>query len=110
MELGAMVVVSLQNPKEKVWGQLVSLKPEGVTLRAIDLTMFDDFVQQAKAIESTALSFSTVFYPLHRVERIALDEVRGEAISLTERFEQQVGKSVEAYLTLRGDLGLGSEG
>ncbi len=96
--VGAVVVVSLHNPKERVWGQLLNLNAAGITMKAIDLSSFDDFVRQSKNPEQDPFGLPTVFYPLVRVERIALDEKRGGVPSLAQTFEQQVGSSLEEYL------------
>ena len=46
MEPHSIVVISLQNPKEKLWGELLDVTNAGVTVRGIDLSSFDDFVSQ----------------------------------------------------------------
>jgi hypothetical protein len=46
LSAGHAVIVYLQNPKEKVWGLLVSLGTAGVVVRCIDLTAFDDWMRQ----------------------------------------------------------------
>lgn len=99
MIVGAVVVVSLHNPKERVWGQMMSLNPAGITVRAIDLNAFDDFIRQVKDVEEDPVGLPTIFYPMHRIERIALDEERGGIPSLAQTFERQVGQTLEEYLT-----------
>jgi len=98
MELNAVVIVSLHEPKERIWGQLISLTDAGVTLRGIDLNSFDDFVSQVKQPEEGQVGLATIFYPMRRVERIALDEAKGSIPSLSQTFERQVGRSVLEYL------------
>jgi hypothetical protein len=41
---------------------------------------------------------ATVFYPLHRVERIALDEEVGNVPSLATTFHQRAGMTLSEYL------------
>jgi hypothetical protein len=98
MMAGAVVVVSLNNPKERVWGQMMSLNPAGITARVIDLNAFDDFIRQVKDAAEEPVGLPSVFYPMHRIERIALDEERGGVPSLAQTFEQQVGQTLEEYL------------
>ncbi|MBI4466282.1 MAG: hypothetical protein HY656_02490 [Acidobacteria bacterium] len=98
MELNAIVIVSLHDPKERVWGQLLSLTEAGVTVRGIDLNSFDDFVRQVKSPDEGVVGLATIFYPMQRVERIALDEPKGSIPSLSQTFERQVGRSVAEYL------------
>jgi hypothetical protein len=96
---GAIVIVDLTNPTEKLWGVLHDLGVAGVTVRAINLSSFDDWMSQAARRDQT-LGLSTLFVPLFRVERIFLDEPVGAVESYRERFAKRVGVSVEAYLGL----------
>ena len=100
MEPDSIVVVSLHGPKEKVWGRLLSLNAAGITVQGIDLNAFDDWVRQALDAEPNTVTLSTAFYPMHRVERIALDEPVGEIPSLAQRFSSRVGISLQEYLKL----------
>ncbi|MCZ6904441.1 MAG: hypothetical protein O7F56_02110, partial [Acidobacteria bacterium] len=77
LESNSIIVVSLMNPKEKVWGQMLSLNPAGITVRGVGLPSFDDFLRQVRAKEETTVGLSTTFYPMHRIERIVLDEPSG---------------------------------
>jgi hypothetical protein len=98
MELKSIVVVSLHDPKEKIWGELLALDQAGITVRGIDVNSFDDFVQQVRNPEEAQIGLATIFYPMHRVERIALDEAKGSIPSLAQSFERHVGKRLRAYL------------
>ena len=98
MELNSIVIVSLVSPKEKVWGQLQGLNAQGATVRGIELDSFDDFLRQIVAKEEATVGMTTVFYPMHRVERIALDEPSGYIPSLAERFSSKVGMTLQDYL------------
>ncbi len=100
MELNAIVVLSLTAPKEKIWGQLVSLDAAGVTVRGIDLDSFDGFLHQLLDREEIPAGMTLAFYPMHRVERIAKDEPSGNIPSLADRFRQMVGSSIQEYLGL----------
>jgi hypothetical protein len=100
MEINSIVILSLMAPKEKVWGQLVTISPAGVTLRGIEIESFDDFVRQIVSQEEASVGLMTVFYPIHRVERIALDEPSGSLPSLADRFRTKVGITVQEYLGL----------
>ncbi|MBI4459986.1 MAG: hypothetical protein HY648_08005 [Acidobacteria bacterium] len=100
MELDNIIIVSLHSPKEKIWGRLISLTEAGVTIQGIELNSFDDLLHQIVAAEPSLLPLTTVFYPMHRVERIALDEPAGEIPSLAQRFVKRVGISLLDYLQL----------
>jgi hypothetical protein len=92
---GSMVLVTLNSPREKFWGMLLSLDPAGVTLRGIDLHSLDDFAQLVKSGE--AATAGVVFFPMHRIERAELDARSGEIPSLAEQFAAKAGKSAASF-------------
>jgi hypothetical protein len=98
MEPHSIVVISLHTPKERLWGELVDISSSGVTLRGIDLNSFDDFVSQVLHPEGDRMGLPTLFFPMLRIERVALDEARGSIPSLAEMFEKKTGRSLEGYL------------
>jgi hypothetical protein len=98
MEPHSIVVVSLHSPKERLWGELVDISNAGVTVRGIDLGSFDDFVSQVLHPEGDRIGLPTLFFPMLRIERIALDEPRGSIPSMAEMFAKKVGRSLEDYL------------
>jgi hypothetical protein len=91
---GTPVVVSLQEPREKIWGILLSVSSAGVSVRGIDLAAFDDWMRQEARGEETLLGPTTLFYPMHRVERLEADETMGPLVSYSERFALEVGRPV----------------
>jgi hypothetical protein len=99
-EKSSLVVINLVNPREKFFGVLNALSPAGVTIRAINLDSFDDWIRQIAREEDLSLDLVTMFVPLFRVERIFLDEPSGSIKSFAERFEDVVGKSVQKFLGL----------
>jgi hypothetical protein len=98
MQPNSIVVVSLHSPKERIWGELSDLSHAGITLRGIDLASFDDFISQVLHPEGDRIGLPTLFFPMLRIERIALDEARGSIPSLAETFERKVGRSLADYL------------
>jgi hypothetical protein len=98
MEPHSIVVLSLHTPKERLWGELLDVSNAGVTVRGIDLASFDDFVSQVLHPEGDRIGLPTLFFPMLRIERIALDEARGSVPSLAEMFEKKVGRSLAEYL------------
>ncbi len=88
------VVVYLHTPKEKVWGLLMSINTAGVTIRGLDLAAFDDWMRQEARNQETMIGLTTLFYPSSRLERLELDETVGPVMSLAERFEAEVGRTV----------------
>ena len=98
MQPHSIVVLSLHSPKERVWGEMIEMSSAGVTLRGIDLSAFDDFVSQVLHPEGDRIGLPTLFFPMLRIERIALDEARGSVPSLADTFEKKVGCSLGHYL------------
>lgn len=86
---GTMVVVTLGNPREKLWGAILALTPEGLSLCGAELASFEDLVALVKDGEPFAPS--VVFFPMHRLERIELDLPDGNIPSLSQRFASQTG-------------------
>lgn len=101
---GSIVILYLVNPTEKYWGVLQSLTMTGITLRAINLSSFDDWLSSIATDLQPSLGLTTVFFPLSRVERMFLDEQVGEIESLCQNFERRVGQSVEEFLALASEL------
>jgi hypothetical protein len=99
-EPNALIIVNLVNPKEKFFGVLKSLSSAGVTVRAINLDSFEDWIHQIARDEEPNLDLLTMFVPLFRLERIFLDEASGSIKSYTQRFEEVVGREIREYLTL----------
>ena len=98
MKTGSFVLVHLASPREKFWGLLEHRDPSGVTVRGLAVEGFEEWLREIVREASPTFSPSTVFFPLQRVERISLDESIGEAVSLSERFRQTVGKDPLAYI------------
>ncbi len=99
-ESNALVIVNLVNPKEKFFGTLLALSAAGVTIRAINLDSFEDWIHQIARAEEAEIEMITMFAPLFRVERIFLDEPAGAIQSYGQRFAQVVGRSVQEHLGL----------
>ncbi|HEY0143540.1 MAG TPA: hypothetical protein VGF48_21805 [Thermoanaerobaculia bacterium] len=103
----SLVIVNLITPKEKFFGVLRALSPAGVTMRAINLDSFDDWIRQIARGEEPNIDLVTMFVPLFRVERIFLDEPSGVIKSYSQRFEDVVGRPVADYLEAGPDAGNG---
>ena len=97
-ESGALVIINLVNPKEKFFGLLRALSPAGITVRAINLDSFEDWIRQLAHDEEASIDLVTMFVPLFRVERVFLDEPSGPIPSYTERFSSVVGKDIRDHL------------
>ena len=99
---GAMVIVTLCNPREKFWGMILALAPEGLSLSGIELASFEDLTVMVK--EGEPFTPAVVFFPMHRVERVELDLPDGNLPSLSQRFVAKTGLEPSASLA-PSDLG-----
>jgi hypothetical protein len=98
-EAGAIVLVTLKEPREKFWGKLLALDPAGLSLCGIELASFEDATNLFIAGE--ALSVAVLFFPMHRVERIEIDSPSGTIPSLSQRFVSRTGVQPTAALADR---------
>lgn len=96
-QLHALVLVTLNMPREKFWGAILGLSTAGLSVRGIDLNSFEDFASQVRGGE--AVSAAAVFFPMHRIERIELDARNGEIPSLGDRFQSKTGRDFSVLLT-----------
>ena len=104
MQPDTIVIVSLHTPREKVWGRLLSLSAAGVTIQGLDLNAYDDWVRQVVESQPAVLPLNTVFYPMHRVERIVMDEPAGDIPSVADKFAVRVGVTLLDYLGMQRQL------
>lgn len=93
---GALVIVTLCNPREKFWGMVLALAPAGLSLSGIELASFEDLAIMVK--EGEPFTPAVVFFPMHRVERIELDLPDGNLPSLSQRFFVKTGLQPSAAL------------
>jgi hypothetical protein len=98
MQANSFVVVNLHSPKERFVGRLIEIGAPGVTLRGLDLMSFDDWMHDVSNEEESGVRPTTIFFPLHRVEKIMLDENLGGIPSLGNTFLTTIGASIDDYL------------
>ena len=88
---GTPVVLYLHAPKEKLWGILIQIGVAGIVVRGLDLQVFDDWMRQEARDDERLIGPATVFFPIHRLERMERDETVGPLLSYAERFAVEVG-------------------
>ncbi len=98
MRVNSIVIVNLQSPTERFFGRLIEISSSGVTIRGIDLNAFGDWMEQITRGEESGVQPTTIFFPLHRVQKIILDEGIGAIPSLAATFQTKVGTAVEDHL------------
>jgi hypothetical protein len=99
---GTLVIATLGNPREKFWGMILALAPEGLSLTGIELASFDDLTALVR--DQEPFTPVVVFFPMHRVERIELDLPDGNLPSLSQRFQTKTGFEAADMLRVRDEL------
>lgn len=95
------MLLTLHSPRQKYFGVLLRLAVAGVELRAVPLEALEDLARQIRA--GAAVGVSTLFFPMHRVERMERDAADGELPSLAESFAAQSGRGVDEVFGGGGD-------
>lgn len=95
---GTIVLVTLNNPREKFWGAIVELVAAGLSIRGLDLNCFEDSASMLHGGET--FEPSLVFFPMQRVERIELDAPAPGIPSLRQRFASKTGINPEEFLAI----------
>lgn len=86
---GTLVIATLCNPREKFWGMILSLTPEGLSLSGAELASFEDLAVMVR--DGEPFTPAIVFFPMHRIERVELDSPDGSLPSLSQRFLNKTG-------------------
>jgi hypothetical protein len=100
---GAIVLVTLNSPREKFWGAVLDISPAGLSIRGIDLNSFEEVTSMLRSDEPVLPA--TVFFPLNRVERIELELTDGPIPSLSDRFISKSGRQPAEFLDVLDDGG-----
>ena len=87
-----IVLVVLQNPREKVWGAAREINQAGVFIKGIDLNSFEELVK-ATSNQTPFYGLSEQFFPMWRIERISKDDADGDIPSMHQQFEDRTGKT-----------------
>jgi hypothetical protein len=93
---GALVIATLSNPREKFWGMILALAPEGLSLSGAELASFEDLAVMVR--DGEPFTPAVVFFPMHRIERVELDLPDGNLPSLSQRFFAKTGLQPVAAL------------
>jgi hypothetical protein len=96
-QMGAIVLVTLANPREKFWGAILALAGQGLSLSGVELASFEDLISMIKAGEHA--DSGVVFFPMHRIERVELDLPNDNVPSLSQRFTAKTGLDPASFLT-----------
>jgi hypothetical protein len=97
---GAIVIATLSNPREKFWGMILALGPEGLSLSGAELASFEDLTVMVR--DGEPFTPAVVFFPMHRIERVELDLPDGSLPSLSQRFFAKTNLEPSAALAPQG--------
>jgi hypothetical protein len=95
---GALVVVVLHAPRERIWGRVLGLDAAGITLRGLDLTPWEEVLSLVRSGQEDQVALGTRFLPMHRVEAMYLDEPSSGAPSLAAVFLERTGSDARDFL------------
>src|SRR5215468_1389654 len=98
MKPDSIVIINLASPRQRFVGRLIEITTAGITIRGLDLDAFEDWMSNIQNLEESGVQPTTTFFPLHRVEKVILDEGIGAIPSLSNTFLTKVGVSVEDHL------------
>ena len=96
---GAIVIVTLCNPREKFWGMVLALAGEGLSISGAELASFEDLTVMVR--DGEPFTPAVVFFPMHRVERVEVDLPDGNLPSLSQRFLGKTGLEPAVVLSSR---------
>ena len=95
---GAIVIVYLRDPRERIWGELVELGATGISIRGADLQSFDEWLRNRASGGEPEIRSSLAFYPLARVERLLMDEPAAGVPSLDAQCIERTGRGIRELL------------
>lgn len=99
MKKGSIVIVNLQNPKEKVLGVLLEINNAGIIIRGIDVHSFNDWTNSfLNEKDDVSITPTTVFYPMHRVLSCYIDEDSGSVPSFSTQFKMKTSINLKDIL------------
>ena len=99
MENGSIIILNLQDPREKIIGKLLAISPSGITVKGLDVNSFNDWTKQFTHKQTTnIISPTTVFFPMHRVVSCYLDENMGDVPSFSSQFKGRTKREMAKVL------------
>lgn len=99
---GALVIVTLSNPREKFWGMVLALAPAGLSLSGSELASVEDLAVMVR--DGEPFIPSVIFFPMHRIDRVELDLPIGSVPSLSHRFLTKTGLDPSTALVPKGTV------
>lgn len=99
LETGSIVILNLENPKEKILGKLISISPSGIVIKGVNVNSFNEWMNQLSQPHAIpAIVPTTIFFPMHRVLSCYLDEDLGEVPSFSSQFKEKTQQEIHQVL------------
>ena len=74
------MIATLCNPREKFWGMVLALAPEGLSLSGVELASFEDLAVMVR--DGEPFTPAVVFFPMHRIERGFMEVPQGPGLGV----------------------------
>jgi hypothetical protein len=87
-------IVYLNGPREKYWGILNRNTAVGIWLTGSDLNTVQDWLDRGGPEDDPLPIFTTTFFPMHRVEKIVVDEGNRGIPSIREALAARLGDNL----------------
>lgn len=91
---GALAVVYLQSPRERLLAQLVAIDAVGLTFDGLELDAWDSWLTQVAHGENGPIRPSRQFVPMQRVEKLIADQDSPELPSLARQFRTRTQRDL----------------
>ena len=108
LAFGTFITINLGTPREQVFGIARHIDSAGLLVRSISVEGLDDWFRSVARLErgeacdpGEEILLALTFFPMHRVERIVVDEGSVGLPSVHQRFEERVGLSLATWAPKR---------
>lgn len=107
MTPGTIVMVTLKDPQERVWGALREIRPDGITVQGIRIETLDDFMRHARESAGNPPDVPPVFYATRRLDNFQWDPTDADLSIYASRFREQMGVTIEEFWKKQAQSGAG---
>lgn len=97
MTSGTIVMVTLKDPQDRIWGALRDIRPDGITVQGIRIETLDEFVRQTRESAGNPPAVPATFYPLRRLDNFQWDPTDADLAIYASRFREQMGVTIEEF-------------
>lgn len=109
MTPGTILMVTLKDPQERIWGALREIRPDGITVQGIRVETLEDFMRQTRESAGNPPAVQTTFYPLRRLDNFQWDPTDADLAIYASRFREQTGVTIEEFWEKHDQAGGGGK-